>query len=70
MITTDKVIVIGGLFMQSHTHEYEDHGDDDDDDDDDNNDDDDDDVNSDVILIIVGRMKFLSCNNIYFGFEY
>ena len=60
MITADKVIVIGGLFMQSHTHEYEDHGDDYDDDDD--NDDDDDDVNSDVIL--------LSCNNIYFGFEY
>ena len=66
MITTDKVIVIGGLFMQSHTHEYEDHADDYDDDDDD----DDDNVNSDVILIIVGRMKFLSCNNIYFGFEY
>ena len=61
MITTDKVIVIGGLFMQSHTHEYEDHGDDDGDDDN---------VNSDVILIIVGRMKFLSCNNIYLGFEY
>ena len=59
MITTDKVIVIGGLFMQSHTHEYEDHGDDDDND---NNDDDDEDVNSDVIL--------LSCNNICFGCEY